>query len=555
MPNPISYPFDPTGQEQSNRIVGEQIVVTAPGSRLYHFTMPTFAPMFEEGAEFAIRDLDSNVIPLIKGVDYYFSHKFADASLATMHPLWGSITFLRRDIVGTLLATYNTLGGVWTVDYATLLQIMAQTSVNPRITTWEQVVERPIDFPVIDHPWNLDDMVGMKEIVDVLERWLGIYIDSLDPNGGGGGGAELYNHINNHNNPHGVTPALIGTLTTAEIQYLVSACLGKSETAYDSARFGGQTFVQFMQTVANSTVANATKLNNLTVAQLTTQILQGTAADSTKLAGKTLAEIMADVSNATGNATTFNGKTYEQVMEDVVDADVKKSLDSERLDGKSYAELKSDFENSVQPALAQNTTKVYGKTFEELAAAIPDAPEFKAAQDFAFAKVTADTISTPPGNTLWLPFATINHPAEVSPGVYPDLEESYLAIYLADGSAIYEARLRIGFDQILRQPNMIYSAMDLDPTVLDIGYTEELVDNEIHTTLHLKAKFPIQHIEFFQTVKGHVVLDVDESEWSFSEPDSITYANKDSNFNAAATAEFDSLASDINAGIVDPAWQ
>ena len=554
MPNPISYPFDPTGQAQTNRIVGEQIVVTAPGSRLYHFTMPTFAPMFEEGSSFAIRDLDGNVIPLTKGIDYYFSHKFADASLATMHPLWGSLTFLRRDIVGTLIANYQTLGGVWTVDYATLLQIMAQTSINPRITTWEQVVERPIDFPVIDHPWNLDDMVGMKEIVDVLERWLGIYVDSLDPNGGGGGSAELYNHINNHNNPHGVTPAIIGTLTTAEIQYLISACLGKTETAADTNRFGGQTLNQFLATIASSTVANATKVNNLTVAQLTTQILQGTAANASKLGGKTLGEIMIDVANASGNATTFAGKTYEQVMEDVENADVKKSLDSAALDGKSYEELKTDIANSVQPALSQDSSKVYGKTFDELGAMLPTSDAFKEAQDFTFAKVTADDISTPPGNTLWLPFATVAHPAEISPGVYPDLEESYLSIYLADGTMVYEARLRIGFDQALRQPTMLYSPMDLDPTILDIGFTEELVDGDIHTTLHLKAKFPIQHIELFQTVKGSVVLSVNESEWSFSEPASITYADQDSNFNAGASAEFDALGDDITAGITDPAW-
>lgn len=142
----VSYPFDPTGQAQSNRITGEQIIVLAPGDRLFHYTMVRFAPMFEQGLNVRLRDLNNNIIQLFPGVDYYLSHHFMDASLATMHEIYGSISFLRRDIVGTLIVDYNTLGGIWTLDAAQITEILANRVYNPRIRTWEQVTNRPVDF-------------------------------------------------------------------------------------------------------------------------------------------------------------------------------------------------------------------------------------------------------------------------------------------------------------------------------------------------------------------------------------------------------------------------
>lgn len=342
----VSYPFDPTGQAATNRIIGEQVVVLPKGDRLFHFSMPQFAPFFEEGAVLKLRDVDNNVIPLVKGVHFYFSHKYADASLATMHPIWGSISWL-QDIVGTLIIDYNTLGGIWTLSAEKIIEILTNTTQNPRITTWEMVTERPVDFPVIDHPWNLDDMVGQKEILEVLNNFYEAYLTSIDPEGGGGSSIVL-EHINNQNNPHKVTANQTGAYSYAQMDQMLLGYVTATGTAYNSDRFNGMTY-------------NAAK----------TDILSGQAADSLKLGGKTLNEIMAQLQAAAGDAETLQGKSLTALMADVkttkvddaTSADTAK--DSEKLNGKSLQQILADL-GSVQPTLAQDSQKVYGLTQTEL---------------------------------------------------------------------------------------------------------------------------------------------------------------------------------------------
>lgn len=413
---PTSYPFDATGQAQTNRIVGEQIIVVAPGDRLFHYTMVKFAPMFQTGHKLKLRDLNNSVRDLIEGVDYYLTHKFADASLATMHPIFGSITFLKRDIVGTVIADYNTLGGMWTIDAQKITEILMNTIMNPRTTTWEQVVERPVDFPVIDHLWNLDDMVGQKEILEVLENFYEAYLQSLDPSGGGSGSNLLQQHINNKNNPHGVTAAQLGAYTSAQVDALLAGYLktnakaadsdklnGKTyaqvmsdvkttkvdnatyadtagnattaDTAVNSGRLGGKTLLQIMQDVAATTVDNATKFAGNTYAQAKADILTGKSADSDKLGGLTLQQIIAQLSQSTGDAATLNGKTYAQIMADVkvtkVDAAVNadNADNATKLGGKTLQQVLADL-GAVKPDMALDSEKVYGYTFEALVEAI-----------------------------------------------------------------------------------------------------------------------------------------------------------------------------------------
>lgn len=364
----VSYPFDPTGQSASNRIVGEQIIILPPGDRLFHYAMPKFAPMFEDGHAIKLRDLNNNVIPLIKGKDYYLTHRFMDASLATMKPIFGSITFLRRDIVGTIVIDYQTLGGVWTIDSAKITEILADSVKNPRITTWEQVVSRPVDFPVIDHLWNLDDMVGQKEILAVLQKFLDAYLLSLDPTGSGAGSGILAAHINNKMNPHGVTAAQVGAYSIAEITSILTGYVKATDAVGDSLKLGGKTYAEVITTVVNTKVNAAVNADKATLA--TTATL---ATDSTKLGGKTLAEVMTDVvatkvaaavkadsaTTATSailasDSTKLGGKTLAEVMTSLAGVKVNNAIQADMAT------------NATNAALAVNATKFDGKTWTEV---------------------------------------------------------------------------------------------------------------------------------------------------------------------------------------------
>lgn len=410
----VSYPVDYTGQAASNKIPGEQIIILPPGDRLFHYTMPRFAPFFEEGLVVKIRDTNNNVIPLVKGVDYYLGHKFMDASLATMHPLFGSIQFLRLDIVGTLIVDYQTLGGIWTISADQITEILMNTVNNPRITSWEQVVERPVDFPVVDHPWDLDDMVGQKEILEVLQNFYNAYLASLDPNGAGGGSGVIAEHINNRNNPHQVTAAQTGAYTTAQVDQKLGLYLLATAQAADSLKLAGKTYAQLMTDVVNTKVANAThadsadnatnattasnavNFNGKSYVQVMTDVAgvkvanaahadnadhatdADTATNSTQFGGKSLATVMADVKatkvdnathadnadNATTattatNSTQLGGKTLAQVMLDVAASTVDNAT---KFNGKTYAQATAD----ILSGKAADSDKLAGKTLQEI---------------------------------------------------------------------------------------------------------------------------------------------------------------------------------------------
>lgn len=157
-----AYPFDPTGAAATNKITNERQPLTPPNWSDYYFLVPLAAPYFRDSM--VLTHYPSAQV-LTEGVHYVCTHRFHDASLAVAKPIYGSITFLDKELTGIIRMDYQTLGGAWTLDDTQIALLLAATALNPRTTTWEQVIELPTGFPVIDHEWSLDDMVGASELV------------------------------------------------------------------------------------------------------------------------------------------------------------------------------------------------------------------------------------------------------------------------------------------------------------------------------------------------------------------------------------------------------
>jgi hypothetical protein len=220
------YPFDPSGTSPVNRISNEQQVITAQNFRDYHYVIPKFAPFFEDNFTIKLQYPSGATRNLVYGVDYYFSNQFLDASKACAKPIYGSISFLDTDTAGILSISYNTVGGMWNIDVSEITRILAEEMRNPRTTTWEQITNLPVRFPVVDHEWDLVDMVGAKDIVTALGD---IRTAVLTTNGGG-----LGDHLTDYSNPHRVTKAQVGL--SSVLNYAVAtqqdAQLGTSNTLY-----------------------------------------------------------------------------------------------------------------------------------------------------------------------------------------------------------------------------------------------------------------------------------------------------------------------------------
>lgn len=203
-----TYPFDPSMTQVTNRILREQHVITSTNFRNYHYVIPHFAPFFAESLSMRMRLPNNQLRDLVEGRDYYLSHQFLDASATTNRMLCGSISFLDTDTEGVLEINYHTLGGMWTLTPAQIIEIMANNMRNPRITSWEFVANPPTRFPVVDHPHDIHDFKTMRDVQHAID---GVR-DAVLANSGGG----LAQHVANLNNPHNVTKTQVGLGNVAD---------------------------------------------------------------------------------------------------------------------------------------------------------------------------------------------------------------------------------------------------------------------------------------------------------------------------------------------------
>lgn len=222
MPNilPPVFPFDPAGQSPANLIANEQQVLSVINGANFHFVVPESGPYFATSLVVTITDGAGAVKTLVEGIDYLCAHEFISASRACAMPIYGSISFLDLTLAGIVKLKYQTLGGDWTLNTATIAVILSDTVRNPRITAWEQITNYPVGFPPIPHQWNLVDMIGMKEVVAglsaievaIVQRILVSQqeITNLAP------------HLADFNNPHRVNYQQVGAYSIAQVDFIVS---------------------------------------------------------------------------------------------------------------------------------------------------------------------------------------------------------------------------------------------------------------------------------------------------------------------------------------------
>jgi len=255
----IAYPFDPSGKLASNKITAEHLTISPPELSEFLFVIPGATPFFAESMK--VVHLPSQRT-LVEGADYVPTHYFHDASLACARPIYGSLTFFDNRLTGAVRLEYQTLGGDWTLDSAKIIEILSNKLINPRRVTWEQVAQLPYAFPPIDHDWHLDDMVGMSEVVEVLE---GIR-DALIASGEGG----LLAHIADKNNPHNTTAAQVGlgSVLNYGVATVAEAQAGTSATKYLTVLRGAQLVQALIGNTLDAHLGNSNNPHNTTAAQV-----------------------------------------------------------------------------------------------------------------------------------------------------------------------------------------------------------------------------------------------------------------------------------------------
>lgn len=203
-PAPNTYPFDGSGTAATNLVSNEPQSLTLTNYRDYNFVIPNFAPFYADSLKVKHREtITSPLVTLTEGIDYYPALSFVGASRATAKPVYGAISFTNLKLTGFLEITYQTVGGEWTLSVQKITELAANVIYNPRTTTWETLVNVPAYFPPLDHAWQLDDLVGQKEVLaglDSIEKAI-LNKDSA---------ADLLAHATNFSNPHRTSKAQVG---------------------------------------------------------------------------------------------------------------------------------------------------------------------------------------------------------------------------------------------------------------------------------------------------------------------------------------------------------
>lgn len=176
-----TYPFDPTGRQESNLIRNEYHTITAANRTPQNVLIPGYAPFFRQSL--VVTDLATRQ-PLLEGIDYTCEWPVISASensaTEAYTPIYGGIQFIDNNITGQFSLTYQTIGGQYALDGVAVAQALANQANDPLVTRYEDIIGKPLTFPPLEHVHSIDDFVGfedlcltviqLKEAIELLAR-------------------------------------------------------------------------------------------------------------------------------------------------------------------------------------------------------------------------------------------------------------------------------------------------------------------------------------------------------------------------------------------------
>ena len=139
-----------------------------------------------------------------------------------------TIVVINKAISATVSLTYQTVGGLYSVNADELKQQIETLKLDNRPVLWDNILGKPDAYPPTPHMHDIGDAYGFEYIVHVLERIrqaillgnsaeLALIWDALNAIDL----TDLKAHLLDKNNPHDVTLKQIGGLTEAEIIDLI----------------------------------------------------------------------------------------------------------------------------------------------------------------------------------------------------------------------------------------------------------------------------------------------------------------------------------------------
>lgn len=185
----LVYPFNPNASDEKSYIKGEEHTITPANGKNYGIIIPRCAPFFRGASndkfKLVVRNAETNK-ELVENKDYTLGYMYLGFSTLVYKGLYGCITFIGLSKPIRIKLDYATIGWNFVLDDKTYAETVARIMDNPRVISWEQVVDVPTEFPPIPHTHVATDTTDyavyiqqMKLLQDVIVTAIGGYNDIL----------------------------------------------------------------------------------------------------------------------------------------------------------------------------------------------------------------------------------------------------------------------------------------------------------------------------------------------------------------------------------------
>lgn len=165
----MAYDLDPTGKSLRNKIINETKTVSLVPGRSHLFVIPFDGPYYAQSLFVKYTPVSGESRVLLPDVDYYPVFPYAEATRKINAPIFAGIEFIDRTLNGTVTYAYQTMGGTYGADLATIASLESGFTGDPQFTAWETQVTLPA-VPVITHPWTVANVDDVANAVTELEK-------------------------------------------------------------------------------------------------------------------------------------------------------------------------------------------------------------------------------------------------------------------------------------------------------------------------------------------------------------------------------------------------
>ncbi|QDB71176.1 virion-associated protein [Serratia phage Moabite] len=158
----VKYPYDPTGNAITNRIINERRTV----GREYNRALAPYAGPYYSDSMVVTDAITAKV--LVRDYDYKLLYPEQEAELRIGKPVCTMVQILNLDHTDVNL-TYQVVGGPYSTSVNVIGKLLNEIQQDNRPVRWDDILGKPTEFNPSKHLTSATDLYGLEYVVMSLE--------------------------------------------------------------------------------------------------------------------------------------------------------------------------------------------------------------------------------------------------------------------------------------------------------------------------------------------------------------------------------------------------